>query len=167
MPDWAALFTTDTPLLELLLRGTIMFFALLLLMRFVGQREAGGLGMTDLLVIVLVGGALGDGMTGGGVQMADGLIPVAVVMFWSATMDALTYRWPALSSLLKGRAKPLIKDGRLDRRVMRRELISMDELNSQLREHELEDISQVHRAHLEPNGDISIVPLADADASKS
>ena len=167
MPDWSILFTADTPWLELVLRGTIIFFSLLVLMRFVGQRESGGLGMSDLLVVVLVGAALGDSMTGGGDNIADGLVPVVTVMFWSVVMDALTYRWPRLTRLLKGRPRPLIVDGRLDRSAMRREFISEDELLAQLRTHGLTEISQVRRAHLEANGEISVIPRDGGDSSSA
>ena len=167
MPDWSILFTADTPWLELVLRGTIIFFALLVLMRFVGQRESGGLGMSDLLVVVLVGAALGDTLTGGGDNIADGLVPVVTVMFWSVVMDALTYRWPRLTRLLKGRPRALIVDGRLDRSAMRREFISEDELLAQLRTHGLTEISQVRRAHLEANGEISVIPRDGSDSSSA
>ncbi|WP_404475658.1 DUF421 domain-containing protein [Microbacterium aerolatum] len=158
MPGRTILFTTETPVLELLLRGTVLFFALLVLMRFVGQRESGGLGMSDLLVIVLVCSALGDALTGGGTNLLDGLVPVATVLVWSVILDALTYRWPRLAVLLKRKPRPLVIDGRLDRRTMRREFITEDELLTQLRAHGLSEVSQVQRAHLEPNGEISVIP---------
>lgn len=143
MVEWSAFFTTTAPVLELFLRGTVLFLALLALMRVVGQRESGGLGVSDLLVIVLLGAALGDAMTGGGTTLADGLVPVATVLFWSLVVDALSYRWPRLTKVLKGRPRHLISDGRLDRAALRRELISMEELRSALHEHALDDVSQV------------------------
>lgn len=60
-------------------------------------------------------------------------MPVATVLAWSVVLDALTYRWPSLTQLLQGRPRPLVKDGRLDRRAMRREFISEEELLAQLR----------------------------------
>ena len=158
MVDWNALFTTSVPPLELFIRGTLLFLALLVLMRVVGQRESGGLGMSDLLVIVLVGAGLGDGLTGGGSSIVDVLIPAVTVLLWSVAVDALVYRWPGLARYLKGRSRPLIVNGRLDHRALRRELISEDELQSQLRAHELDDYAQVRRAYLEPNGEITIIP---------
>lgn len=85
-------------------------------------------------------------------------MPVATVLVWSVVIDALTYRWPRLTVLLKGKPRPLVIDGRLDRRTMRREFITEDELLTQLRAHGLSEVSQVQRAHLEPNGEISVIP---------
>lgn len=167
MVDWHGMFDNSTPLLELFLRGTILFLALLALMRLVGQRESGGLGLSDLLVAVLMGAALGDGLTGGGTSLLDGLIPAATVLFWSVAVDAIAYRWPSLTRILKGRPRDLVIDGRIDRAAMRRELISMEELRSQLHTHELDDISQIRRAYLEPNGELSIIPKEKASTSHS
>ncbi|GAT12314.1 DUF421 domain-containing protein [Mycolicibacterium novocastrense] len=54
MSDWQSFFVPAVPLLDGVLRGTVTFLALLVLMRIVGQRESGGLGITDVLIIVLV-----------------------------------------------------------------------------------------------------------------
>jgi uncharacterized membrane protein YcaP (DUF421 family) len=156
--DWNALFAPETPWLELFIRGTVTFFVLMVLMRFVGQREARGLGLSDLLVVVLVGSAAGISLTGDGDKLQDGLIPGATVLFWSVAVDAAAYRWPRLARILKGHPRSLIIDGRLNRHAMRREFISLEELESQLRVHGFDDVSQVRRAYLEPGGELSFVP---------
>lgn len=79
--------------------------------------------------------------------------------FWSVALDAISYRWPRLGRVLKARPKPLIEDGKLNRRAMRRELMTDVEMHAQLRLHGIQDLSRVHRGYLEPNGMISIVPF--------
>ena len=158
MPFW---LHTETPVPELIVRGTAVFFILLALIRITGERESGGLGLSDLMVIVLIGSAAADAMTGGGTTVLDGVIPAATILFWSVVVDAVTYRWPRLQIVLKGRPKALITNGRLDRRALRREFISIEELRSQLRIHGLTDFSQVRKAYLEPNGSLSIISDGD------
>ncbi|KUI19186.1 hypothetical protein AU193_14235 [Mycobacterium sp. GA-1285] len=51
MSDWQSFFVPAVPLIDGVLRGTVTFLALLVLMRVVGQRESGGLGITDVLII--------------------------------------------------------------------------------------------------------------------
>jgi len=170
--EWASLFSPDTPFLELFARGTVTFFVLMVLLRFVGQREGGGLGLSDLLVVVLVGEAAGIRLTGDGQQVPDGLVPGATPLFWSVVTDAATYRWPRPARLLKGHPRPLIVDGRLNRRAMRREFISDEELASQLRVHGIEDLVQVRRAYLEPSGELSFTTYSPrtrnhADSARS
>ncbi len=82
---------------------------------------------------------------------------VATVLFWSMAVDALAYRSPRLARVLKARPRPLIADGELNRKVMRRELMTDEEVASQLRLHGIEDIDEVVRAYIEPNGMISLI----------
>ena len=152
-----AVFTPSLSLLELFARGTITFLALMAMLRLVGQRESGGLGLTDLLVVALAADAASAGLTGDAETIADGLVLVATILFWSVTLDAISYRWPRLAKVLKARPRPLIQNGQLDRRVMRREFMTRDEVLSQLRLHGIEDPAEVRRAYLEPNGMISII----------
>lgn len=157
MPDWVDMFTFSAPVLEQIIRGTITYLVLLLLMRLVGQREAGGLGLTDVLVVVLVADAASAGLTGSAESLVDGMLLVGTILFWSLAVDALAYRWPRFAGLVKARPRPLIKDGELNRHTLRRELMSEEEVASQLRLHGIENPEQVARAFMEPNGMISII----------
>jgi len=157
MLDWQSLFEPTVPLLEAFVRGTVTYLGLLALLRTVGQRESGGLGITDVLLVVLVADAAGVGLTGDASSITDGILVGVTILFWSVAVDALAYRFPRLSAVLKARPKPLIEDGRLNRRVMRREFMSEQEVLSQLRLHGVEDIGTVERAYIEPNGMISVL----------
>jgi len=126
-------------------------------MRIVRQREAGGLGITYVLLVVLVAEAAAPGLYGEAVAVADSLVLVCTVLFWSFVVDAVAYRFPSTARFLKARPKVLIEDGRLNHRVMRRELMTAEEVESQMRLHGITDIGTVERAWIEPNGMISIV----------
>src|SRR5690606_3576762 len=145
MLDWQGLFPPSIPILELFVRSTVTFLVLLVLQRILGQRESGGLGMTDLLVLVLLAQAVGPGLIGEGSSIADGIILVGTIMLWSLALDAVAYRWPRAALLIKGRPHLLIRDGRPNLRAMRREFLSMDELMTQLRLHGIEDVGDVRR----------------------
>ncbi|MFC0247604.1 DUF421 domain-containing protein [Citricoccus parietis] len=75
------------------------------------------------------------------------------------------YRWPTVGRLLKARPKPLIENGHLNRRAMRREFMAEAEVTSQLRLHGIEDIREVKRAYIEPNGMISVIPRQGAETT--
>lgn len=152
-----AIFALSVPLLEMFLRGSATYLALLAMMRVVGQREAGGLGITDVLLVVLVAQAAAVGLHGNATSVADGAVLVATILFWSIVVDALAYRWPRLGRLIKAQPRLLIKNGELNLRVMRRELMTHEEVQAQLRLHGLDDPADVERAYLEPNGLISII----------
>uniref|UniRef100_UPI0008324B7F DUF421 domain-containing protein n=1 Tax=Rhodococcus phenolicus TaxID=263849 RepID=UPI0008324B7F len=123
----------------------------------VGQRESGGLGITDVLLVVLVAEAAAPGLHGEATSLADALILVSTILFWSVCVDALAYRFPRVARTVKARPRPLIENGKLNRRLMRREFMTREEVESQLRLHGIDDISGVERAYLEPNGMISVL----------
>lgn len=155
--DWQSIFAPTMPALEAIIRGSVTYLLLLVLLRLVGQRETGGLGITDVLLVVLVAQAAASGLQGEGRSVTDGAMVIAAMLFWSVAVDAITYRVPAAARLLKARPKALIEDGRLNRRVMLREFMSHEEVESQLRLHGIEDIAVVERAFIEPNGMISVI----------
>jgi len=157
MADLGELFRFSVPVGETLLRGTVMFLAIFAITRVVGKREAGAHSLTDLLVIVLVAEAAAPGLAGESKGMFDSLLLVATIFAWSVVLDAVAYRWPALAPLLKSKPLPLIRDGQINHRSMRRELIQLEELMAQLRMHGVTDVKDVARAYLEPSGMISVI----------
>ena len=157
MSDWSALFGTSLPIAELVTRGTVTYLALLALIRITGQRESGGLGLTDVLLVVVIAEAAAPGLYGLASSIGDTLVLVLTVLLWSVVVDAVAYRWPRIGRVLKSQPRILIEDGQLNRHVVRRELMTHEEIASILRLHGIEDIEKVKRARIEPNGTISVV----------
>ena len=139
------------PLAEILVRGTVVYLALFLILRFGIRRQVGEMGITDLLVVVLIADAAQNAMGGGYQSIADGIILVLVIAFWAFAIDWLSYRSPAFARLARSRPKTLIYRGRLLQRNMSRELISYEELQSMLREQGVDDFAQVREARMEPD----------------
>ena len=159
--DYFSVLAPTMPVLEIIARGTLTYLLLYVLIRIVGRRESAGVGLGDVLVIVLVADAASTGMTGDSQSLGDGFILVVVILFWNVALDALNYWFPAFRRLTGAKPRPLIENGEFVRRTMRRELINEDEVRAQLRLSGVEDVSQVHRALLEGNGGISIITEAD------
>ncbi|WP_426570284.1 DUF421 domain-containing protein [Streptomyces canus] len=156
MPDFSGMFTLQTPVLELIIRGAVVFLVLLVLVHVTGQRETGGLGLTDVLLVVLLAEAVTGGLVGDSHSVTDGIIGGATILVCSVAVDAAAFRFPCFPAVFKARPEKLIKDGRPDRRVIRRELMTHQELLSQLRLHGIQDPARVYLAYLEPNGMISV-----------
>lgn len=166
MPDWGDVFRPATPIAETLIRGTVMFLTLFVLLRVAGQRESGVHSLTDLLVVVLVAQAAANGMAGEGNSIGDSVLLIATVLAWSVILDAIAYRWPRVAPLIKPRARPLIVDGRIDRHALRREFMQKEELMAELRLHGVTDVKEVARAYLEANGMVSVI-RADHEESEA
>jgi uncharacterized membrane protein YcaP (DUF421 family) len=155
--DWGGVFIPQTPLLEIFVRGTIVYFAIFALLRFVLKRQSGSVGVTDLLVVVLIADAAQNAMAGNYKSVPDGLLLVSTIIFWSWFIDWLGDHIPAVGRLVHPPPQPLVRDGKLLRRNMRKELITEEELMSQLREQGVDDIRKVKSAYEEGDGRISVM----------
>jgi uncharacterized membrane protein YcaP (DUF421 family) len=155
--DWQRVFTPDTPLLEIVVRGSVIYLALFLLLRVLLKRESGTTGVTDLLVIVLIADAAQNGMADDYTSVTDGVILVSVIIGWSYLLDAVAYRWPAAARIIHPRPLMLVRDGRILRRNMRRELVTEEELLGQLREQGVADLADVREVRMESDGQFSVI----------
>lgn len=155
--DWKAMLVPDTPLLEIAVRGTLVYLSLFLLLRVILKRESQGLGVTDLLVVVLIADAAQNAMADDYRSIPDGILLVAVILFWAWFLDWVSFRSPRLDRLLKPQKLPLVRDGRRLRKNMAKELITEEELDSQLRLQGIEDVARVKVAYMEADGGISVI----------
>ncbi len=155
--DWAEVFSQDIPLLEIIVRGSLVYLGIFVLLRLVLKRQAGGMGITDLLVVVLIADAAQNGMADNYHSIPDGLVLVGVIIFWSYALDWLGYHIPIFERLISPKPLPLIRDGRMLYRNMRQELLTTNELLMLLREQGVENIREVCSAHMEGDGKISII----------
>jgi uncharacterized membrane protein YcaP (DUF421 family) len=154
--DWQGALVPTMSYLELILRGSVMYLFILAVMRLF-RREAGALSIADLLVIVLVADAAQDAMTGTYRSLPEGLVLVGTIFAWNYLLDWLGFRYRWAHRLLHPAPLLLVEDGRINRRNLRAELLTMEELLSHLREDGVEDVSEVRRCYLEPDGHLSVI----------
>jgi uncharacterized membrane protein YcaP (DUF421 family) len=155
--DWAGLYEPKHALLDVILRGTIMYFMIVVLMRLVVRRQMGGIGITDILVIVLIAEVTGNGISDNFQSIGESAVLVCTILFWSTLIEWLQSRSPAIERLLQDPKLKLVENGRMLRRNMRKEFVSVDELMAELREQGLEDCRDVKAAYMEANGNISVI----------
>src|SRR5512138_2597498 len=140
--DWKSIFYPDTSLWEIILRGSLMYIALFVMLRVILKRQTGTLGMTDLLLITLLADAAQNAMAGAYQSLSDGVVLVATIIFWNYAFDWLSFKSEWFARLIEPPALPLIRDGKMLRRNMRHELITEEELMMQLRQQGLDDVSK-------------------------
>ncbi|MET7967673.1 YetF domain-containing protein [Micromonospora sp. NPDC005305] len=157
MSDWQRLLVPDTPLWEIAVRGSAIYLALFFLLRVLLKRESGSTGMTDLLVIVLIADAAQNAMAADYTSITDGVALVAVIIGWAYLLDLLSYRFPAVARIIQPGSLVLVRDGRMLRRNMRRELVTEDELYAQLRQQGVEDLTDVKEVRMESQGQFSVI----------
>lgn len=155
--DWNKLLDPDVSVLEIFLRGSAVYLFLFVLLRLSLRREAGAASIGDLLVIVLIADAAQNAMASSYESLTDGFLLVSTLVFWTYTLDWFGYTFPKFGKFVHPEALQLVRDGQLLRRNMRRELITDDELLSQLRLQDIDDVKQVKAAFMEGDGRISVL----------
>src|SRR4029079_17579479 len=92
--DWNSIFVPDTPFVEIIVRGTVMYLSLVFLLRIVLKRQTGTLGMTDLLLITLLADASQNAMAGEYKSLPDGIVLVVTIISWNYFFDWLSVKSP-------------------------------------------------------------------------
>jgi uncharacterized membrane protein YcaP (DUF421 family) len=164
--DWAEFFVPTHSIAEVVARGTVMYLSIFLMFRFLLKRQSSSIGLADLLVVVLIADAAQDALTKGYKSVTEGVVLVLTIVFWDFALDWLGYHLKFMSHLTRRPPLLLIEDGRMLRRNMRQEMITKDELLSELREHGLDDASEVKKAFLEGNGQLSVIKRGSKETSK-
>lgn len=165
MVNWSELFVPENPVLEVIVRGSLIYLMLFLVLRFFLNRQAGAVGIPDLLVVVLIVEATTDAL-GRNESVTEAAMLVATVMAWSYGLQWLCYRVPGLEFLISSPKVKLVENGQRLRRNMRRELVTDEELNALLRSQGVDDLRKVKVAYLEGGGDISVICHDDNSSSR-
>jgi uncharacterized membrane protein YcaP (DUF421 family) len=157
--DWHNIFVPSVSLAELMVRGSLMYLFILGLLR-VFRREAGSLSLPDLLVVVLVADAAQNGMAADYHSITEAAVLVGTIFFWNYVLDWLSFRSRAVYRLLHPAPLPLVIDGTIQRKNLRSQMLTVDDLVSQLREQGVEDVRTVKRSFIEADGQLSVIKYA-------
>jgi uncharacterized membrane protein YcaP (DUF421 family) len=155
--EWSELFGLSVSPLELIVRGTAMYWFLFVLFRVVIRRRVGAVGISDVLLLVIIADASQNAMSGDYQSISDGMILVATILAWNMLVDWLTYASPRMEKLLQPAPLLLIDRGKVLRKHLRTEFVSEDELRAKLREHGVTEYAQVEKAHMESDGELSVI----------
>jgi uncharacterized membrane protein YcaP (DUF421 family) len=151
------LFQIHVPVLELVLRGTLVYWLLFFIFRFLLRRDVGAVGIADILLLVVIADAAQNAMSGGYQTVTEGAILVLTIVAWNWLLDLLSFRFPVVRRFAQPNRLTLIRAGVPQRRNMRRECITREELEEKLREQGIEKMTDVKVAYLEGDGQISVI----------
>ena len=155
--DLYGTFSLTVSPLELMLRGSLMYWFLFAIFRFLLRRDVGSVGVSDFLFVVILGDAAQNAMIGSATSATDGMVLIATLVFWNYLLDLLSYHLPVVERLTAPRRLCLVRDGKKLRRNMRRELITDEELHAKIREQGIEDIASIKGMYLEADGELSVI----------
>jgi uncharacterized membrane protein YcaP (DUF421 family) len=143
---------------DLVLRAAVVFFVLLVVMRAVGRRELNTMEPFDVILLVVIGDLVQQGVTQSDYSLTGAVTVIATITLLTVTTSYLSFRFRRLRPVLEGEPLVLLEDGRPIERNMRRERITLDELHSAARQQQIGSLEGVRFAILETDGRISFIP---------
>jgi Predicted membrane protein len=151
------MFSLETPLWEIVARGSLAYLAVACVLRIIPKRNAGNLAPNDIIALVMIGNLAAAAVLGGSRSIPDILLLLLVVLLWDYAFDLLEYYFPKTRHIIQDSPTVLVRDGMLIRRNLRKEKVTEQELAASLREQGIEDMARVKLAVLEVDGRISVI----------
>jgi uncharacterized membrane protein YcaP (DUF421 family) len=142
---------------EFIVRGVIVYFFLIVLLRISGKRQIGQMAPFDLVLLLVLSNAVQNAMNGGDNSVIGGLISACTLVGMNWAVGLLTYKSKTIETFIEGRPELLIHNGQLFNAVMEREKLTRHELMSALRAAGCAAVEEVKAAMLESNGNISVI----------
>ncbi|HVO46228.1 MAG TPA: YetF domain-containing protein [Steroidobacteraceae bacterium] len=150
------MWNLSLPWWEFLLRATLVYAFLILILRLTGKRQVGQLAPFDLVLLLVLSNALQNSMNGGDNSLLGGMVSALALVLLNWLVGYLTFRSKKLARLVEGRPQVLIHNGHVYRDVMERNQLTQSELDAALRLAGCGCVADVHFAILENNGQISV-----------
>src|SRR5919198_202013 len=144
--------------MDLVLRTTAIFFFIFFMTRVIGRRELGSLEPFDLILLVVIGDLVQQGVTQDDYSVTGALVVVSTIAVLTVALSWAHFRVRPLRRVLEGEPIVLIENGRPIDRNLRRERLTLDELAESARLQQVESLEDVRLAVLETNGNISVIP---------
>ncbi|HET7202940.1 MAG TPA: YetF domain-containing protein [Steroidobacteraceae bacterium] len=160
------LFEVRMSVAELVVRGSAIFWFLFLIFRFVMRRDIGGVGVADVLLLVIVADASQNAMSGDYTTITEGFILVATIIGWNWLLDWLAFRYAWARRFAQAPRLLLIDAGKPQKQNLERQHLTVDDLEAKLRQQGVEHLADVKKAYLEGDGELSVIRYADAGSAQ-
>jgi uncharacterized membrane protein YcaP (DUF421 family) len=151
------MFNLSLPWWEFVVRGVVVYFAMLILLRLGGRKQVGQMSPFDFVLLLVLSNAVQNSMNGGDNSLTGGLIIAVALVAANWLMGFMTFRSKKISGLLEGKPEILIHNGKIFEDMLMKEKITHEELRSTLRKNGFSDLQQVKYAVLETTGEISVI----------
>ena len=152
--------------MDIALRAAAIFIALYLLMRLMGKRELGQMTPFELIVLVVIGDLIQQGVTQNDFSVTGAIIAVSTIAFLALVMSWATYLWPWAERALEGEPRVIVQDGEIVTTNLRRNRLTTAEIESEMRLAGIARLADVAWGILEPRGKISFIQRSDSGAGE-
>lgn len=149
--------------MDIVLRATAIFFALYILVRMLGKRELAQLTPFELIVLVVMGDLIQQGVTHNDFSILAAILAVSTFAFWGSVMSWATYLSRRAERFLDGEPRVVVRHGKILRRNLRRDRLTEAEIESEMRLAGIAYLHEVAWGIVEPHGRISFIKRGPND----
>ncbi len=143
--------------MDIVLRGVFVFVFLYVLMRMIGRRELSSLEPFDLILLIVLGDAVQQGLTQDDYSLTGAFLAIGTIAIMQVTVSYANFRFPKLRPVLDGEPIVVVQDGKPIEKNLRRERVTIDDLAAAARQQNIAKIEDVQWAVMETSGAISFI----------
>jgi len=143
--------------MDIVLRAAVLYVVMVGLMRIVGRRELSSLSPSDLVLLIVLGDAIQQGLTQDDYSVTGAVVAVSTLAVLQVASSYVAYKWPRARTVIEGDPIVLVQDGKLIERNMARQRLGPDDLAEEARTNGIGSLDDVKWAVLEPSGSISFI----------
>ncbi len=147
--------------MELVIRATIIYWFLWLVVRGTGKRSLAEISPLDLLIIVVLGDMVQQGVTQEDMSVTGAILVISTFVVWMIVGDLIVRRSSRAERILEGQAVIVLRDGEPDLERLREERLVLDDLLGAAREQGFGRLDEIHLGVLEADGKFSFVPVRE------
>lgn len=151
--------------MDVVLRASVVFFLLYAFVRLMGKRELGQMTPFELIVLIVIGDLVQQGVTHNDFSLLGAMLAVVTMGFWALVLSWASYLSRRMESLLDGEPRVIVKDGEIVRENLRRDRLTRAEILSEMRLAGIGRLADVEWAILEPRGKISFIERQKGDST--
>jgi uncharacterized membrane protein YcaP (DUF421 family) len=144
--------------MDIVLRATVIFFFIFLVTRVVGRRELASLEPFDLILLIVTGDLVQQGVTQNDYSVLGAVTAISTMSGLTVLVSYVGFKWKRIRSVLDGEPVVLVLDGQVLEGNLKRQRMTHDELEAEVRLQQVESVSDVKVAVLETAGNVSVIP---------
>jgi uncharacterized membrane protein YcaP (DUF421 family) len=143
--------------MDIALRALFLYAFVVFLMRVIGRRELSSLSAVDLVLLIVLGDAIQQGLTQDDYSVTGAVIAVSTIAAVQVGSSYLSFRSRRARKVLEGEPIVVVQEGKLIESNLKRERMTADEIAEEMRVQQIASFNEVQWAILETNGQISFV----------
>jgi uncharacterized membrane protein YcaP (DUF421 family) len=143
--------------MDLVLRAIAVFFFLMVLTRVIGKRELSSLQPFELILLIILGDAVQQGLTQDDYSLTGAMLVVGTIAVLQVCVSWVSYRFPRLRPVIDGEPIIVLQDGKPIERNLKRERLTVEEIAEQARKQSIAHLDEIKFAVLETDGSLSFI----------